>query len=72
MEPRSRIRKGCSEGRGKNLRHVKLYAAADLERKGRRELVVAASRLESQAPLPGMSGKPPLKAPRKRAAGRAG
>lgn len=49
--------KGLLEGTGKNLRHVKLCAVADLARKGLRELVLAASRLEGKAPMPGMSGK---------------
>lgn len=45
------------EGTGKNIRHVKLRNVEDLERKELRELVRAASRLEDQEPMRGMSGK---------------
>jgi hypothetical protein len=45
------------EGTGKNIRHVKLRSVADLERKGLKELVAAAARLEGKAPMRGMSGK---------------
>jgi hypothetical protein len=45
------------EGTGKNIRHVKLRKVEDLERKGLRELVLAASRLEGKTPMKGMSGK---------------
>jgi hypothetical protein len=45
------------EGTGKNLRHVKLRSVEDLERKGLRELVAAAARLEGKTPMPGMGGK---------------
>jgi hypothetical protein len=45
------------EGSGKNLRHVKLRAAEDLEKKGLQELVLAAARLEGKPRMRGMSGK---------------
>lgn len=45
------------EGSGKNLRHVKLRAVEDLEKKGLKELVLAAARLERKPPMKGMSGK---------------
>jgi len=45
------------EGSGKNLRHVKLRAAEDLEKKGLKELVLAAARLEGKPRMKGMSGK---------------
>ena len=48
---------GLLEGTGKNIRHVKLRTAADLERKGLRQLVVAVSRLEGKPLMRGMSGK---------------
>jgi hypothetical protein len=51
------------EGTGKNIRHVRLRASEDLERKGLRELVLEASRLEGKTPMKGMSGK--RKPPRK-------
>lgn len=41
---------GLLEGTGKNMRHVKLRSVEDLERKGVRELVLAASRLEGKSP----------------------
>lgn len=45
---------GLLEGTGKNMRHVKLHSAEDLDKKGLRELIVAASRFEGGAPMPGM------------------
>jgi hypothetical protein len=45
------------EGSGKNLRHVKLRAVEDLEKKGLKELVLAAARLEGKPRMKGMSGK---------------
>lgn len=48
---------GLLEGTGKNMRHVKLRSADDLEKKGLRELIVAASRFEGGAAMPGMGGK---------------
>jgi hypothetical protein len=54
---RSRIRSGCSEGTGKNIRHVKLQDEDAIGQKGLRELVLAASRLEAKQPMRGMSGK---------------
>jgi hypothetical protein len=45
------------EGTGKNIRHVKLRAVEDLERKGLKGLVLAAARLKGKAPMRGMSGK---------------
>ena len=45
------------EGTGKNIRHVKLNAVKDLERKGLRNLVQAAARLEGKPSMPGMGGK---------------
>ena len=48
---------GLLEGSGKNMRHVKLRSADDLEKEGLRELIVAASRFERGAPMPGMGGK---------------
>ena len=45
------------EGSGKNMRHVKLRSADDLEKKGLRELIVAASRFEGGSPMPGMGGR---------------
>jgi hypothetical protein len=45
------------EGTGKNLRHVKLRTVEDLEKKGLKELVLAASRLEGKPRMKGMSGK---------------
>ncbi len=49
---------GLLEGTGKNLRHVKLRAFEDLEKKGLKELVLAAARLEGKPRMKGMSGKP--------------
>ncbi len=45
------------KGTGKNLRHVKLRTVDDLEKKGLRELVLAAARLEGKPRMKGMSGK---------------
>ena len=45
------------EGTGKNLRHVKLRALEDLQKKGLKNLVLAAARLEGKPPMKGMSGK---------------
>jgi len=44
------------EGTGKNVRHVKLRALEDLQRKGLKEMVAAAARFEGK-PMRGMSGK---------------
>jgi hypothetical protein len=51
---------GLLEGSGKNMRHVKLRSADDLEKKGLRELIVAASRFEGGMAMPGMGGKKKL------------
>ena len=48
---------GLLEGTGKNMRHVKLRTSEDLDKKGLPELIVAASRFEGGAPMPGMRGK---------------
>jgi hypothetical protein len=48
---------GLLEGSGKNLRHVKVRAAEDLEQPGLRGLIEAAVRLKGTAPSKGMSGK---------------
>ena len=48
---------GLLEGTGKNIRHVKLRTVEDLEQKGLRKLVAAASRLEGMRPMRGMGGK---------------
>jgi hypothetical protein len=45
------------EGTGKNLRHVKLRTLEDLEKKGLKELVLAATRLEGKPRMKGMGGK---------------
>jgi hypothetical protein len=45
---------GLLEGTGKNMRHVKLRTSEDLDKKGLRELIVAASRFEGGAAMPGM------------------
>jgi hypothetical protein len=45
------------EGSGKNLRHVKLRTVEDLEKKGLKELVLTAARLEGKPRMKGMSGK---------------
>src|SRR5580692_6985709 len=45
------------EGTGKNLRHVKLRTAEDLEKKGLKELVLAAAQSEGKPPMKGMSGR---------------
>src|SRR5579863_5938132 len=45
------------EGTGKNLRHVKLRISEELERKGLRELVLAAAKMEGKSPMRGMSGR---------------
>src|SRR5260370_35802046 len=45
---------GLLEGSGKNMRHVKLRASEDLDKKGLQQLNVAASRFEGEAPMPGM------------------
>jgi len=46
------------EGTGKNLRHVKLRTVEDLQKKGLKELVLAAARLEGRPRMKGMGGKP--------------
>jgi hypothetical protein len=48
---------GLLQGTGKNLRHVKLRSTEDLDKKGLREMVVAAARMEGKAPMRGMGGK---------------
>jgi len=48
---------GLLEGTGKNLRHVKLRTVEDLEKKGLKELVLAAAQLEGKPRMKGMSGK---------------
>ena len=48
---------GLLEGTGKNLRHVKLRTVEDLQKKGLKELVLAAARLEGKPRMKGMSGK---------------
>ncbi len=48
---------GLLEGSGKNLRHVKLRSVHDLNKKGLKDLVLAAARLEGKQPMKGMSGK---------------
>ena len=48
---------GLLEGTGKNIRHVKLRDVEAVGRKGLREMVLAASRLEGKTPMRGMSGK---------------
>jgi hypothetical protein len=48
---------GLLEGTGKNLRHVKLRALEDLEKKGLKEIVLAAAQLEGRPPMKGMSGR---------------
>jgi hypothetical protein len=48
---------GLLEGTGKNLRHVKLRSMEDLEKKGLKDLVLAAARLEGKPRMKGMSGK---------------
>jgi hypothetical protein len=48
---------GLLEGSGKNLRHVKLRAVEELQRKGLKELVLAAARLKGKPPMKGTSGK---------------
>lgn len=45
------------EGTGKNIRHVKLRTPEDLGRRGLKQLVKAAERLEGKPPMRGMSGK---------------
>lgn len=45
------------EGTGKNLRHVKLRTVEDLEKKGLKELVLAAAQMEGKLPMKGMSGR---------------
>jgi hypothetical protein len=45
------------EGTGKNLRHVKLRTVEDLEKKGLKDLVLAAARLEGKPRMKGMSAK---------------
>ena len=47
---------GLLEGTGKNIRHVKLRAVEDLERRGLRELVLAAAAMQGERPMRGMSG----------------
>lgn len=48
---------GLLDGTGKNLRHVKLRTVEDLRKKGLKELVLAATRLEGKPRMKGMSGK---------------
>jgi hypothetical protein len=48
---------GLLEGTGKNMRHVKLRSAEELEQKGLRELVLTAAEMEGQSPMHGMSGR---------------
>ena len=48
---------GLLEGTGKNLRHVKLLTVDDLKKKGLKQLVLAAARLEGKPRMKGMSGK---------------
>ena len=48
---------GLLEGKGKNIRHVKLRTVGDLEQTGLRELVLAAAHLKGKAPMKGMSGQ---------------
>jgi hypothetical protein len=50
---------GLLEGTGKNLRHVKLRTVEDLEKKGLKELVLNAARLEGKPRMKGMSEKHP-------------
>jgi hypothetical protein len=45
------------EGTGKNLRHVKLRAAEDLNREGLDEIIVAAARFKPVNPKTAMRGK---------------
>ncbi len=45
------------EGTGKNLRHVKLFGAEDLRRKGLRQLLREAAKLKGKPTMPGMAGK---------------
>ena len=45
---------GLLEGTGKNMRHVKLRTSEDLDKKGLRELIIAASRFEGGVAMPGM------------------
>ena len=45
------------EGTGKNIRHVKLRTAQDLQQRGLRKLVIDAARLEGKPPMKGMSGE---------------
>jgi hypothetical protein len=46
---------GLLEGTGKNVRHVKLRGAGDLEKRGLRELVEESARI-NKAPMLGISG----------------
>ena len=48
---------GLLEGSGKNIRHMKLRSVEDLDKKGLKDLVLAAARLEGKQPMKGMSGK---------------
>jgi hypothetical protein len=48
---------GLLEGTGKNMLHVNLRSAEDLEKKGLRDLIVAASQFEGGMAMPGMGGK---------------
>ncbi len=45
---------GLLEGTGKNLRHVKIKAAADLRRPGLSQLLKSAARLNAKEPQQGM------------------
>lgn len=48
---------GLLGGSGENMRHVKLRGSEDLDKKGLRELIAAASRFEGGGAIPGMGGK---------------
>jgi len=48
---------GLLEGTGKNIRHVKLRAVEDLERRGLLELVVGAAAMKDKSVMRGMSGR---------------
>ena len=50
---------GLLVGTGKNLRHVKLRTAEDLEQKGLKDLILAAAHLEGKPPMNSMRGKRP-------------
>lgn len=48
---------GLLEGAGKNIQQVKLRSGEDLENKGLRELIIAASQFGGGMATPGMGGK---------------